>query len=203
MKKGEQMSKESKLKMSLAKIGKSPWNKGKSGYKNAPCSKERKEKISKSRKGIVFSKEHIENLRNAHLGQKAWNKGTVGVLKHSEETRLKMSDSKKGAGSYQYKTDRSLLKKSEKKHLDSRYKEWMLSVKERDNWICQMKSDDCQGRLESYHIKNWQDNPHQRYDIDNGITLCSKHHPIGRLKEKETEMLFSQMIQKTVPQTVV
>lgn len=194
MRKGQKTSAETKLKQSLARMGKSPWNKGLLGYKNKPCTEERKQKISASRLGIVFSEAHIARLREAHLGQSAWNKGKTGVSSHTEETKLKMSESKKGAGSYQYKVDRTQLKKSEKKHLDSRYKEWMLSVKGRDGWKCQISNEDCCGRMEAHHILTWRDHPELRYEIKNGITLCQHHHPRKRAEEIRLSPYFQEIV---------
>lgn len=60
------------------------------------------------------------------------------------------------------------------------YNEWRKSVFARDNYTCM-----CCGKrshsgdlltLNAHHVKNWADNPHSRFDVDNGITLCNECH---------------------------
>jgi hypothetical protein len=83
---------------------------------------------------------------------------------------------------------------SDKKHLDGRYRNWMNSVKTRDSWKCKISNNDCSGRLESHHILDWVNYPELRYDVNNGITLCSFHHPRGREKERQSVAEFQQLI---------
>lgn len=52
------------------------------------------------------------------------------------------------------------------------YKEWRLSVFERDNYTCQCCGDDTGGNLVAHHILNYSEHPKLRVDVDNGITLC-------------------------------
>lgn len=55
------------------------------------------------------------------------------------------------------------------------YKDWRNSVFAGNDYTCQR----CQqwgGRLQAHHIYNFADNPEQRLDVDNGITLCKKCH---------------------------
>jgi len=54
-----------------------------------------------------------------------------------------------------------------------RFKEWSKLVKERDNFKC-VFCDETK-MLNAHHIINRQ-NEDLRFDINNGITLCSKHH---------------------------
>lgn len=55
------------------------------------------------------------------------------------------------------------------------YRTWRKAVFDRDLYTCQ-----CCGKrhitLNSHHIKNWKDNPNDRYDVNNGITLCEQCH---------------------------
>lgn len=95
--KGKTFSEETRRKMSEAKMGKEPWNKGvpmmeetrkkvseaKKGKPN-PFSDSHRENISKARKGMTFSDEHRANLSKAHKGKKA-----------SEETKAKMREAHK------------------------------------------------------------------------------------------------------------
>lgn len=58
---------------------------------------------------------------------------------------------------------------------DNRYVLWSKAVKVRDDFCCKI----CGAKnvsLESHHIKAWASYPEDRYDINNGITLCKVHH---------------------------
>src|SRR5574343_287760 len=61
---------------------------------------------------------------------------------HTEESKRKISLSSIGKHcgnlAWNWKVDRTTIKMSEKKHEDGRYKEWMLSVKKRDGWECEI-----------------------------------------------------------------
>jgi group I intron endonuclease len=84
---GTKRTEESKIKMSKARVGKEPWNKGKENiYSEESKNKMRKAKIGK--KWMVGKKASIESknkMRNAKLGKKA-----------SMETKIKMSKSRTG-----------------------------------------------------------------------------------------------------------
>lgn len=57
------------------------------------------------------------------------------------------------------------------------YKEWRHEVFERDDYTCQ----DCGKRgvkLQAHHIKKWAIYPKERYNVNNGITLCVKCHKL-------------------------
>lgn len=58
---------------------------------------------------------------------------------------------------------------------DPKYLIWARKVKERDNFYCQIcgKSD---VYLHSHHCNSWDLFESQRFDVDNGVTLCEKHH---------------------------
>ena len=55
------------------------------------------------------------------------------------------------------------------------YKIWRTSVYKRDDYTCQ-----CCGKrgskLNAHHINSFADYPELRYDVDNGITLCTQCH---------------------------
>lgn len=126
----------------------------------------------------------------------------------SDETRKKMLpiitgrkwkfESRKkiqGKKHYRWIADRELLKVSEKKHLDTKYKYWMLAVKKRDSWNCKMNNEDCSGALHAHHILRWSEHPNLRYDVNNGITLCKYHHPIKKEKEVALATYFINLLE--------
>ena len=63
------ISKESRKKMSDAKKGAEPWNKGRRGYKTKPLSEEARSKLSRAHKGKVFSQETKKKMSEAQKGK--------------------------------------------------------------------------------------------------------------------------------------
>lgn len=158
-----------------------PWNKGLKGIHLSPNSE-----FKKGCKCPMEGKKHSEisklkmSLNNIHRGKTAWNKGLIGFGKGEENGR--------------WIKDRSQLVKSEKKHLDGKYREWMFSVKKRDGWKCRILNSDCKGRIEAHHILSWRDYPLLRHEINNGITLCHAHHPHKRAEEKRLSPYFQDLV---------
>jgi len=72
--------------------------------------------------------------------------------------------------------------------------QWANKVKTRDGYTCKINNSECKGRLEAHHILNWKSYPELRYDINNGITLCSTHHPRSRVLETQKVEEFKLLI---------
>lgn len=72
------------------------------------------------------------------------------------------------------------------------YKEWRLSVFIRDSYKCVVCG--VGGKLQVHHIYNWADYPELRYEVSNGVTVCSKHHPRGRKKEGDMVEFFNRVV---------
>lgn len=56
------------------------------------------------------------------------------------------------------------------------YKEWRKDVFERDNYTCQKCGKEGNGDLNAHHIKSFANFPDERFNIENGITLCINCH---------------------------
>ena len=89
------------------------------------------------------------------------------------------SQSHKGNLSPRWKGEERITERTER--YDPVYKNWRKSVFERDYYTCQCcgaKSQNGQGSvfLEAHHLNNFKDYIEERYDINNGVTLCRKCH---------------------------
>jgi Predicted restriction endonuclease len=51
---------------------------------------------------------------------------------------------------------------------------WRKLVLERDNYRCQIC--DTNNNLHAHHVKPWIKYPLDRYDVNNGLTLCDRCH---------------------------
>lgn len=58
---------------------------------------------------------------------------------------------------------------------DYRFIKWARLVKERDGFQCRLCGRKG-GNLNAHHIYAWNKYPEYRFDISNGITLCSQMH---------------------------
>jgi plasmid stability protein len=157
---GKHHSLETKLKMSLARKGK-------------PFTKEHCEKIGQANKGRCVSVETRKKLSNALKGEKNPRYG-----KHlSMESRQKISDANKLKGHHNWQGGKSF---------ESYTTDWTdtlrRSIRERDNYICQLCGT-LQGdyAFSVHHL----DYDRKNCNPENLITLCKKcHGRTGYDKEK-------------------
>lgn len=175
------------------KKGLVPWNTGLniSGMSGKKQSEKQKQAMRIRNANYVFTDDVRDKMRKAKLGKTG---GTLGMTWKQDPEKVAKIKRRRGQEHYNWTADRSLLKQDEKKHLDSRYREWMKGVKNRDGWTCRIADVKCNGRLEAHHILRWIDFPELRYDINNGITLCHAHHPRKRAEEKRLAPLFAELV---------
>ena len=64
----------------------------------------------------------------------------------------------------------------EKARAKLKISKWHHKIFKRDNYTCQICGDNKGGNLESHHIFSFINYPEERYNLDNGITLCSRCH---------------------------
>ena len=57
-----------------------------------------------------------------------------------------------------------------------RYKHWRRAVLKRDDYTCQ-RCGATEG-LHAHHVKPWEEFPELAFDVDNGLTLCTRCHQI-------------------------
>ena len=53
---------------------------------------------------------------------------------------------------------------------------WSQRVLYSDNYTCQVCGDNQGGNLNAHHLNGWNAFPEQRFDLDNGVTLCTDCH---------------------------
>ena len=116
--------------------------------------------------------------------------------KRSDATREKMRQAalrrvKEGRHNF-HNPNRDLV--SVGKRNDGTYLEWSRAIKRRDGRRCKLKDDTCSKKVVAHHIKGWASYPELRYELSNGITLCTGHHPRTREREKELEPTLSTMV---------
>lgn len=74
---------------------------------------------------------------------------------------------------------------------DPLYKAWRKKIYELDNYCCQWPGCNRKKKLNAHHIKKWSEYPGLRYNIYNGITLCSDHHNmIKNMEDSYAETFF-------------
>jgi len=76
------------------------------------------------------------------------------------------------------------------------YNDWRKKVYKRDNWTCNVCLEKQKNPV-AHHIKSFKDYVEERFDVDNGITLCRAchidiHRKNGRLQAQGTyQFIFS------------
>lgn len=116
--------------------------------------------------------QHTRNL--ASIRAKKLFSGIPKTIEH----RKKLSIRFKGNRSHFWKgglTDQNrLLRNSFESNL------WKKSVLVRDNWTCQScnirDNENANRQLTTHHIKSWAMHKDERFNVDNGITLCKECH---------------------------
>lgn len=87
-----------------------------------------------------------------------------------------------------------------KERLLEGYKAWRTVVYERDKYTCKCCEDDKGGNLVAHHKNGWDNFPHQRFDVDNGITLCKtchkEFHSIYKYGDNTEEQFNAWLFQK-------
>lgn len=140
-----------------------------------------------------------QKLRTINIGRKhtqEW-KDKMSVFqknrkrgKFSEESRLKMSESQKRI-KRNNPISKSKLNLLERRGL--KYRIWRSAIYARDLYTCQACNDKTGGNLVGHHILNFSKYIELRYEISNGITLCSEchdeFHKVYGLKNNTREQL--------------
>ena len=138
---------ESKKKMSNAKLGKIPWNKGK---------KEQREEV-------------IDKLSSAKIGKVPYNKGQ----KVSFETKMKLSCISRKIKLSEFDELQTPIAKAER----NKFAELGLHKQcfENSGFKCQCCSID-KVILNAHHLNSWKFFPEERFTLSNLVSLCKSCH---------------------------
>lgn len=90
------------------------------------------------------------------------------------------------------------LRKNENRVYDPQYAKFRKTVRARDGHKCVWPqcTEHRYGELVVHHIRGWAKFPNLRYDPDNGVTLCKKHHALTIGNEENYLALFMQIVRK-------
>lgn len=206
------MSEETRRKMSIAKTGYVPWNKGKTGIyseeqkkkmseskKGKHPTEETKKRMSESGKGRIFSEEHKRKIGKALKGR-VFSKDTINKMRRarigkplSEEIKKKMSASRQGDKHPNWQGGLSYLPYCPK--FNNELKE---SIRKRDNYTCQ--NPDCQlTQTESISLYTLSLCVHHvHYDKENCypdlITICNVCNLKANNHKKFHEQLYMNIL---------
>lgn len=97
---------------------------------------------------------------------------------------------------YKSYTYRNKFRSSGRDWNSPQYKEWRQSVYKRDNYQCQYPGCHSRRSLTAHHIRKWSDVPTLRYNVDNGITLCWRHHRHIKSNEEYYVSIFMEIVRR-------
>lgn len=145
-------------------------NKGK-GYRCDACNRKEQQRLFQQKYGVAnpFQLEEVKTKSRE-----------TNLRKYGHEYTMQRPECKKkflfGEANNSYIDGRS-------KNLDYRnssaLKTWRREVYERDGYKCQVcGATREETEIEAHHLENFADNQDKRLDVDNGVTLCVKHHKL-------------------------
>ena len=161
-------------------------------------------KISKKLRGRHLSEETKRKISSSNTGKKRSVlvetriklSNAMKGRTHSKETRQKISEAHigihVGEKSPCWNPDREAMRRNQRN--DAEYQQWVRRVKKRDMGICRLQSKNCMGYKVVHHILSWREYPEERYNINNGITLCQYHHPLKKDEERRLIPTFKELV---------
>lgn len=138
-------------------------------------SSETRERLSESHKGFVQSAEQRAKISASLIGNQ---RAKGNSYKLTLEQRARLSESKRGPLNYAWKG--GITPEQKRIRGSFEYREWRTTVFARDDFACQ----ECGARngngsnvyLEAHHVLPFSTHPDERFNPDNGVTLCAPCH---------------------------
>lgn len=155
----------SKARIGSHTKGHPAWNKGLRGAMPTPWNKGTKGVMVAWNKGII--KIYTKNCKTC--GKEFQKPYVINTGRWVKVKFCSLDCSAKGNGAWKG----GITPANTKIRNSDEYIKWAKSVKERDNFECQICGE-IGGRLRSNHIKKFADYPEIRLEPTNGITICTK-----------------------------
>ena len=95
---------------------------------------------------------------------------TINAIKVGKDNAHKIS----GDLCYMYKPELTYEERFLRRNLFE-LRKWRKEVFSRDNYTCKICGERG-ARLNAHHLYSWFDYPDMRFNLENGVTLCRKHH---------------------------
>ena len=83
---------------------------------------------------------------------------------------------------------------TQRNYEDPNYKKWRKEVYRRDGFKCRWPNCKARRGLNAHHIKTWAHYPGLRFEPNNGITLCRRHHKQIQGMEDAYEAVFLKIL---------
>lgn len=158
MKKGSKMTPEQCKKISLGRIGKPAWNKGK--------------RTSLTSHKFCGSRERLF-LKDPDSSNALWERRVFCTKSCALKGNKRTLGKNLGASNPSWKggitPSNALIRSS------TSMNDWRKSVFERDDYTCKVCNSKG-GELQAHHILAFAKFPALRFDLDNGLTLCKQCH---------------------------
>lgn len=159
------------------------------------------------KKGYKPTEEHRKRLSDSHRGKAPNNKGKKMSQEFKDKCRKRMLGTKpsketiekrvsqmRGNKHWRWMEDRSSVDLNKRRWNTKECIRWREEVFTRDNYCCRISNQDCDGEVQAHHILRWSEYPELRFNINNGITLCHRHHPRKAAEEKRLVPDFQKLV---------
>lgn len=139
--------------------------------------------------------EYAKKMSEVHKGQIPVNLNSLIKRARSKENMDYITNLMKGKKPWNWIEDRSKLKKYNTRFAASSASVyWAKEIRKRDGGLCRLRNENCRGNLEVHHILPWRDYPEERFNLNNGITLCHGHHPRKHNEEKKMMPILKELV---------